>query len=254
MEWPVDGMRRSSIWYVARHPGQPTSIILLVCIRKAGESGQGETVGAVNFAGKPLGLEEVRASRPSPMSKPLPYFASGLALVLLSVVVALRAKNTNDLTPQCRPEEAARPETPVSSAPKPVAASLPKTEPAPRGLRAFDRMQDGSPVPALPADAPKRVRLGVALFRFAGAEGSTPRDRSREAAESAAAEALKSAQEGFRRAIAKGDPGSNEDIGWIPRGVLEKRVEHAVFSLKAGELGGGPVETPRGFWVVRRIK
>jgi hypothetical protein len=115
-------------------------------------------------------------------------------------------------------------------------------------------MPDGSPVPPLPADAPKRVRLGVALFRYAGAEGASPKDRSRDAAKSLADEAHLAAKEGFRRAIAKADPGSNEDIGWVQRGVLERRVEHEVFGLKAGELAPRPIETPRGFWVARRIK
>jgi len=118
----------------------------------------------------------------------------------------------------------------------------------------FNRMPDGSAVPPLPADAPSKIRLAVALFRYAGAEGSSPKDRTRQSALAAATEAQSLAQESFRRAIAKADPGSNEDIGWVRLGVLEKRVEFEAFRLKSGELAGAPLETPRGFWVVKRVK
>jgi len=40
----------------------------------------------------------------------------------------------------------------------------------------------------------------------------------------------------------------------IPRGVLEPSVEYAVFTLAPGELAAEPLDTPRGFWVVRRLR
>jgi hypothetical protein len=188
------------------------------------------------------------------MSQQLPYFASGLALVLLAGVISLRAERPADLSPQCPPARALEPAQKLQTEPQAKAPKVDPAGPSNAGGRPFDRMPDGSPVPPLPADAPKRIKLGVALFRFAGAEGATLRERSRETALIAAQAAGQAAQEGFRRAIAKGDPGSNEDIGWIQRGVLERRVEHLIFQLKAGDVGPEPIETPRGFWVVRRIK
>lgn len=189
------------------------------------------------------------------MSDKLPYFAAGLALALLTVVSTLKSGSQADLHPHCPPVEPKTmakveskiPAQPGLSAPLPSPALVP-------GKNDFNRMPDGSPVPSLPADAPNKIRLGVALFRYAGAEGSSPKDRSRASALTAATEAQTLAQESFRRAIAKADPGSNEDIGWIRRGVLEKRVELETFRLKSGELASAPVETPRGFWVVKRMK
>jgi len=34
--------------------------------------------------------------------------------------------------------------------------------------------------------------------------------------------------------------------------VLEPSVEYAVFRLKKGEVSDVPIDTPRGFWVVKR--
>ena len=50
-----------------------------------------------------------------------------------------------------------------------------------------------------------------------------------------------------------GDSGSSEDIGRIPRGVLDRATELAVFSLEKDALSE-PLETPRGYWVVKRIE
>jgi parvulin-like peptidyl-prolyl isomerase len=53
--------------------------------------------------------------------------------------------------------------------------------------------------------------------------------------------------------VKAGDSGSSEDIGRIPRGVLEHPTEVAVFSLSAGEISE-PLETPRGYWIVKRLE
>jgi parvulin-like peptidyl-prolyl isomerase len=44
-----------------------------------------------------------------------------------------------------------------------------------------------------------------------------------------------------------------EDAGRIPRGVLEPAAEYALFTLSPGAVSD-PVETPRGFWIVKRIE
>jgi hypothetical protein len=38
----------------------------------------------------------------------------------------------------------------------------------------------------------------------------------------------------------------------MPRGVLEPGVEYVLFTLKKGEVYGEPIDTPRGYWILRR--
>jgi parvulin-like peptidyl-prolyl isomerase len=52
--------------------------------------------------------------------------------------------------------------------------------------------------------------------------------------------------------VLSADPGSAEDVGRIPRGVLDPRTEMAVFSLPPGTVSD-VLETPRGYWIVKRI-
>ena len=51
-----------------------------------------------------------------------------------------------------------------------------------------------------------------------------------------------------------GDPGSMANAGSMRRGILEPNVEHALFTLEKGAVFSEPVETPRGYWVMRRIR
>ena len=44
-----------------------------------------------------------------------------------------------------------------------------------------------------------------------------------------------------------------EDAGEMPREVLEREVEAVLFSLKPGEVSA-PVDSPRGYYVFRRIE
>ena len=68
-----------------------------------------------------------------------------------------------------------------------------------------------------------------------------------------AQELAEQARGDFKAAVKAGDSGSSEDIGRIPRGVLEKSTELAVFSLAAGDVSE-PLETLRGYWVVKRLE
>lgn len=111
----------------------------------------------------------------------------------------------------------------------------------------------GAPAPPLPAEAPKRVRFGVILVQYRGAQGAAPATRPREAALTLAQQLAEEAKQDFKAALAKGDKGSTEDLGYIPRGVLEPAPEFELFSLPKGGVGG-PVDTPRGYWIVRRIE
>jgi hypothetical protein len=123
-----------------------------------------------------------------------------------------------------------------------------------RRTQSFELLEDGSPVPALDLGAPRRVKLGVALFRYRGAEGAGAQSRTREEAERLALAALAKGGDDFGQVVALGDPGSAVDVGWVGRGVLERSVEHAAFTAKVGETLPRPVDTPRGFWIVRRHK
>jgi hypothetical protein len=111
----------------------------------------------------------------------------------------------------------------------------------------------GERPPALAADAPKSVTWGVVLVVYQGAQLAPTTARSREAALVLAKELAEVAKTDFKAAVAKGDKGSMDNAGKMPRGVLEPAPEFVLFSLKKDEVSG-PVDTPRGFWIVRRIE
>ena len=104
----------------------------------------------------------------------------------------------------------------------------------------------------MPSGAPRSVKIGVVLVSFAGAEGASPSARSKSDALAIAERLGGEARSDFHRAVTSGDPGSADDIGRLPRGVLDPRTEVAVFGLAPGEVSE-VLETPRGFWIVKRI-
>lgn len=118
---------------------------------------------------------------------------------------------------------------------------------------------DGSlalPVPtmtALPSGAPRTVKLGVVLVQFEGAEGASSSARAKKDALVVATKLAADAKTDFKRAVAAGDSGSSEDIGRVPRGILDPPTEIAVFSLGVGDISE-VLETPRGYWIVKRVE
>jgi hypothetical protein len=106
---------------------------------------------------------------------------------------------------------------------------------------------------AMPSGAPRTVKLGVVLVQFTGAEGASSTARAKPDAFKHAQELVEKARADWKAAVKAGDVGSSEDIGRIPRGVLEHPTELAVFSLAAGDVSE-PLETPRGYWVVKRLE
>jgi hypothetical protein len=106
---------------------------------------------------------------------------------------------------------------------------------------------------AMPSGAPRAVRLGVVLVQFAGAEGAPSSARAKPDAFKHAQELMEQARTDWKAAVKAGDSGSSEDIGRIPRGVLERSTEVAVFSLDKDGISE-PLETPRGYWVVKRVE
>lgn len=112
---------------------------------------------------------------------------------------------------------------------------------------------NGTPAPPLAGDAPKSVVFGVILFQYKGAQGAPASARSRDAALELAKQVAVDAKQDFKAAVAKGDKGSIENVGRMPRGMLEPAPEFVLFSLSKDGVSD-PVDTPRGYWIVHRIE
>ena len=110
-----------------------------------------------------------------------------------------------------------------------------------------------TPGSTLPAGSPKMVRFGVILVQYRGAQGAPASSRSKDEASSLAKSLAEAAKVDFKAQVSKGDPGSMDDAGKIPRGVLEPASEFALFTMNPGSTSS-PIDTPRGFWIVRRIE
>jgi len=106
---------------------------------------------------------------------------------------------------------------------------------------------------SMPTGAPRAVRLGVVLVQFAGAEGASSSARAKPDALKHAVELAEQARTDWKAAVKAGDTGSSEDIGRIPRGVLDPHTEVVVFSLEKDGISD-PLETPKGYWIVRRVE
>lgn len=171
-------------------------------------------------------------------------------------VYSLRPKRTPE---PAAPVKSAAPLSSASAAPSSSAAVPAVVADADAGANrdgivteGFETFPDGGKVPELPASAPARVGFGAAIFSYQGAQGA-PRDaRSKDDARKRAADTIELAQKDFAAAVAKGDHGSTTDAGRVPRGVLEPPIEYYLFSLEKGKVHPEPIDTPRGFWVVRR--
>lgn len=187
------------------------------------------------------------------------WIGIGAALVLTVAVVSVFVKPR---PPAAKPaaETVNAPVTPLASVAKASPAegpsepevSAPPAVPLVEGSGRFDVLPDGSPVPPLPEKSPRSVSFGVILFAYKGAEYAPEDAPSREQALARAREVLKEAETSFEQAVKKGDRGSVADAGRIPRGVLERSVEYALFTLPKRAVAPEPIDTPRGYWIVRR--
>jgi hypothetical protein len=154
------------------------------------------------------------------------------------------------------------PHTPPGASGSAKAAAVVLPEPAPTASLELPQPEDPLALPEgdewpsdagkLPADAPSTVGFGVILFTYKGAQGAPANARPKEEARALAKGIVEAAQKDFAEAVKKGDHGSTADAGHIPRGVLEPDVETALFKLEKGAVNPEPLDTPRGFWVVRR--
>jgi hypothetical protein len=116
----------------------------------------------------------------------------------------------------------------------------------------YDTLPDGRKVTALSSDAPKMVSFGVVLVTYRGAERAPNNARQKAEALEMAKRLAGEAKANFEETVKKGDPGSNADAGSVPQGVLEPVLEFVLFTMKKGEVYSDPIDTPRGYWIVRR--
>lgn len=140
----------------------------------------------------------------------------------------------------------AAPAEPLGETDAPPAATAEPPEAAPPA-------EQPSADPSLPADAPRQVGFGVVLVEYRGAQGASKTARARTEAAAKAAELRALADKDFAAAVKSGDKGSMDNAGSMPRGILEPGPERVLFGLRVGEVGG-PVDTPRGYWVVKRLE
>ena len=117
----------------------------------------------------------------------------------------------------------------------------------------FDTLPDGGKAPPLPDSAPQSVTFGVVQLGYDGAQFATKGARTKEQAKLKAQSLMELAQKDFEAAVQKGDRGSRSNIGRMHRGILEPAVEYLLFTLPKGTVYAEPIETPRGYWIVRRI-
>ncbi|MFO0676420.1 MAG: peptidylprolyl isomerase [Polyangiaceae bacterium] len=180
-------------------------------------------------------------------------FALGvLAATLLSVVVV--AKTPWEVHPldllDASPEAAASPTTVADAATVAPSVGVVVVD---AGDVAPPELPDAAERVAVTGSGPRSVRAGVILVAYAGAEGAGSTARSRDAARALADSLATAARSDFKAAVARGDSGSVEDIGRIPRGVLEKAVESELFALPVGDVSA-VVDTPRGYWIAKRLE
>lgn len=178
-----------------------------------------------------------------------------VAAIAAVAVLALRPKRVPEHAPAPKPSVTARASasaTPSASAASPgpdLDAGVPREGSVTEG---FETFPDGGKVPELPASAPAKIGFGAVIFAYQGAQGAQRDARSKEEARKRAGETIELAQKDFAAAVAKGDHGSTTDAGRLPRGVIEPPIEYVLFSLEKGKVHPEPIDTPRGFWVVRR--
>lgn len=187
-------------------------------------------------------------------------FATLAAIVgLVFSLKTLNGHRTKQLaTPAASPSAAAQPSASAANEPieLPVASGDPVLQPTVTsdGLRDYNVLPDGRPVPALPATAPKTCGFGAVLLTFEGVQLAPRNARSKAEALNLAKRLIPEAEQNFAEAVKKGDPGSLVDAGTIARGVLERSVEYQLFTLEKGKVHPEPIETPRGFWILRRTR
>ncbi len=164
---------------------------------------------------------------------------------LLVMLIGARAKRPVALPPEF--DSAVERQT----SPAVDAGDTPLEETRPDG-QSLDILPDGGSIPPLPAGVPQSVSMGVIQFAYRGAELAPANAPSRTEAYERATRVLEVAKTDFAAAVRQGDPASAMDLGEVPRGVLEPLPEYVLFTLKPNSTYDMVLDTPRGFWIVRR--
>lgn len=181
--------------------------------------------------------------------------ALGLLVVVVIAIAVVVSRASKPKTPSPLASASAPPSASVAlvaPAPSASAAALDPIEPFEGESAGFDILPDGKKAPPLPDSAPQSVSFGVVVFSYAGAELAAPTARTKEQAREKAEAVIADAKTDFAKAVARGDRGSTASAGRVPRGVLEPAAEYVLFTLPKGEVSPAPVDTPRGYWVLRR--
>jgi len=178
-------------------------------------------------------------------------------LVLVAIAIAILAqRSSGQKAARAVASASAKPvasAAPVASAPASSAAPL-EVLPEPEGTyTGFDVLPDGTKAPKLPESAPSSVTFGVIVYAYEGAELAPKGARTKDQALAKAKAAIEEAKRDFHAAVAKGDRGSSAHLGRMPKGMLEPAADYMLFSLPKGEVTAAPVDTPRGYWIMRRI-
>ncbi len=170
-----------------------------------------------------------------------------LGALVVAVVAGLLIRSGHRTPPPERPTWAAA--LSASSAVIPVPALSVSVLPFPSAL--------ASPTPSasmrkLPTSAPKTLHFGVVLVQYRGAQFAPDQAPYKPDALQRARQLAEVAKRDFKAAVAQGDPGSVEDAGRLGRNILEPAAEVELFSLAPGGVSD-PVDTPRGYWIARRL-
>ncbi|MBI2394054.1 MAG: hypothetical protein HYV09_31070 [Deltaproteobacteria bacterium] len=115
------------------------------------------------------------------------------------------------------------------------------------------KLPDGRDPPPLPEGTPRAIRIGVVLVRYQGAQLATFDEPPRDQALARAQQLAALAKTDFAAAAKAGDTGSATDIGRVERGLLEPGTQYVLFTLPIGATSE-VLDTPRGFWIARRIR
>ena len=115
------------------------------------------------------------------------------------------------------------------------------------------KLPDGRDPPPLALDAPRAVRIGVVLVRYQGAQLAPLDAPTLEVATARAKKLADLAKTDFAAAVKAGDVGSALDIGAVQRSILEPGTQYIVFTMAPGSISE-ILDTPRGLWIVRRIR
>lgn len=172
---------------------------------------------------------------------------TGLAVLLFAVIAYVIVQTRSDAGSKPGVDGVANVDGPTAKAADAGAPTAALTAEAP-----VRELPPG--VSPLPDGAPKTVTFGVILVGYRGAEGAPESALPKPAALDRAKALLAEAGTNFAAAAAKGDAGSTADAGRLPRGVLEPAVEYALFTLQPGGVSAEPIDTPRGYWIVKRLQ